>query len=280
MLQLEQQIHGVDAIRVLTGRWSWTRDSPWPPVKVVLETPLWSATSYAQLRAGLLRPTVDPKVVYGAQFITIHCSSAAVSGPQPSGPAVPAGTAVPAVPSGSPSVPSGSAGTAVPSGPTSGSTTPVLEPHSSDDDEELVTPAGHYVPIRASTIQRPSTPLAQVPQRPVSDSNIHVFGLAPDSSVPQELKVPYAAVFIELLPNISSVHPFIVRQLQQATPLLLSGPPLDVDTAVSDIRAGLPNELIEVYFMDHHTPAGSDSTFRFQRNKLALVMRKKPSFQV
>jgi hypothetical protein len=58
--------------KVNCGRWTWTPQDPWPPLKCVMDAKFWSDNKYAGLRAGLLHELPNPEMLHGGEYSTVY----------------------------------------------------------------------------------------------------------------------------------------------------------------------------------------------------------------
>ena len=68
---LEAMLHNRNDIKVNVYQWRWSSQSPWPPLKSVLATQLWSNKLYQDVRDRLLRPAPSVQLITGGQFVTV-----------------------------------------------------------------------------------------------------------------------------------------------------------------------------------------------------------------
>ena len=80
---LEAMLHNRNDIKVNVYQWRWSSQSPWPPLKSVLATQLWSNKLYQDVRDRLLRPAPSVQLITGGQFVTVDTrGSEHASGPE------------------------------------------------------------------------------------------------------------------------------------------------------------------------------------------------------
>ena len=80
---LEAMLHNLNDIKVNVYQWRWSSQSPWPPLKSVLATQLWSNKLYQDVRDRLLRPAPSVQLITGGQFVTVDTrGSEHASGPE------------------------------------------------------------------------------------------------------------------------------------------------------------------------------------------------------
>jgi hypothetical protein len=65
-------------VKVNTGKWSWSREDPFPPIADVLKCKLWSHGDYQPLRERLLRPLPCPEIQHQGEFFTLTSTAAGV----------------------------------------------------------------------------------------------------------------------------------------------------------------------------------------------------------
>ena len=68
---MEAMLHNRNDIKVNVYQWRWSSQSPWPPLKSVLATQLWSNKLYQDVRDRLLRPAPSVQLITGGQFVTV-----------------------------------------------------------------------------------------------------------------------------------------------------------------------------------------------------------------
>ena len=54
-----------------SSQWRWSEKEPFPPLPVVLKTPLWSDPKYEAVRQRLLTPIPQPEVRLGGAYVTV-----------------------------------------------------------------------------------------------------------------------------------------------------------------------------------------------------------------
>ena len=68
---LEAMLINRNDIKVNVYQWKWSSQQPWPPLKAVLGTQLWSGPQYQEVRDRLLRPAPTVQLTTGGQFVTV-----------------------------------------------------------------------------------------------------------------------------------------------------------------------------------------------------------------
>ena len=156
MSGLEAALEKPDHIRVLPGRWRWSKEEPWPKLELVLATKFWSDEMYKSIREMLRHPVATPEIIKGGEFITVDTTARKVQAVQ------------------APQHPASSAPTATDLGTTVIDETPLGSIQHSTD----TVPALPAKPPAASEWERPSSGL------------IHVVGMKPGNGVPVGRQVP------------------------------------------------------------------------------------------
>ena len=82
MSRLEAALEKPDHIRVLPGRWSWSKEEPWLKLEMVLATKFWSDDMYKPIRELLRHPVANPEIILGGEFITVDTTARKVQAVQ------------------------------------------------------------------------------------------------------------------------------------------------------------------------------------------------------